>query len=212
MRSLLDPSRVRRLLCIGAHSDDLEIGCGATVLRLLRESPGCAVTWAVFCAAGERGEEARAAAEDMLKDAGDARVVLYEFRDAHLPARWGDVKAAMGELRSSKPDLILTHRHDDAHQDHRLLGELTMQGFRDHATLGYEIPKYDGDLGRPTLYAPASEGDFSRKLAALEHFRTQREKHWFDDATFRGLARLRGLECAAASGLAEAFYPRKLCI
>ena len=212
MQALLDPTRVRRLLCIGAHSDDLEIGCGATVLRLLRQSPGCVVTWAVFCAGGGRGGEARAAAEEMLRQAGEARVVLFEFRDAHLPASWGEVKAAMGELRSSEPDLILTHRHDDAHQDHRLLGELTMQAFRDHATLGYEIPKYDGDLGRPTLYAPASAADFAAKLAALGHFASQRDKHWFDDATFRGLARLRGLECAAASGLAEAFYPRKMCI
>ena len=211
MQSLLEPSRLRRLLCIGAHSDDIEIGCGATVLRLLRESPGVRVTWAVFCGGGERGDEARAAAEEILGDA-DADVRMFEFRDAHLPGHWLGAKAAMGELRASEPELILTHRHDDAHQDHRLLGELTMQAFRDHSVLGYEIPKYDGDLGRPTVYAPASEADFQRKLDALKHFRSQLDKHWFDDATFRGLARVRGLECAAPSGLAEAFYPRKLCI
>ena len=214
MTSLTDISRARRILCIGAHSDDLEIGCGGTVLRLLRERPGqVTVTWCVFAADGVRGEEARAGAARVLAGAADARLVLHAFRDAHMPGQWLDVKAAMGAIRDGlrdvPPDLIFTHRPDDAHQDHRLLAELTAQAFRDHAILGYEIPKYDGDLGQPNVFAPIAREDLDGKCAALEAFASQRGKHWFDEETFRGLARLRGLECASPTRYAEGFYCRK---
>lgn len=213
MKSLIDLSRVRRLLCIGAHSDDIEIGCGATVLRILRESPRVEVTWTVFCAAGERGLEAKAGAAAMLQSHG-ANVLLHGFRDAHLPAAWADVKAAFATVREacSEPDLILTHRRDDLHQDHRLLAEMTGQMYRNHGVLGYEIPKYDADLGRPNVYVAVGENDLSEKLGALEAFKSQRDKHWFDNETFRGLARIRGLECNSDSKYAEAFYCTKMSI
>ena len=213
MANLTDLSRVRRLLCVGAHADDIEIGCGATVLRLLREAKNVAVTWCVFAGDARREQEARRAAELLLKDAADVRLVFGGFRDAHLPGSWLDVKAAMGDLRSAEPDLIFTHRADDAHQDHRLLAELTAQIFRNGETiLGYEIPKYDGDLGRPNVFAPASAADVEAKCRALDCFESQRDKPWFDDETFKGLMRLRGGESASPSRYAEGFYCRKWTI
>ena len=209
MRPLIDLGRVRSLLCVGAHSDDIEIGCGATVARLARENPGLRVTWVVFCGDSERSDEARAAAGDLLDSAHMPTVVTLGFRDAHLPAVWADAKAAMSEF-SGDYDLIFTHRRDDRHQDHRLLAELTDQVFRDHAKLAYEIPKTDADLGRPNVYVPADTIDFDRKLRALRRFRSQHGKAWFDDDTFRALARIRGLECNSPSRLAEAFYTDKL--
>ena len=210
-------TRARRLLCVGAHSDDVEIGCGATVLRLLREARAngrpMSVTWAVFAGDEQRQAEARNAASVMLADAAEADVICHGFRDAHLPGSWLDVKAAMGRLREAAADLIFTHRPDDAHQDHRLLAELTAQTFRGGATiLGYEIPKFDGDLGRPNVYAPASAEDVEAKCRVLDGFRSQRDKQWFDDETFRGLMRLRGLECASPTRYAEAFYCTKWII
>lgn len=204
-------SNVRRLLCVGAHSDDIEIGCGATVLRLLRELPNLKITWAVFCAAGKRGDEARAACET-LTGRHDVNLRLLEFRDAHLPGDWMNVKAAVGALRDSEPDLIFSHRLDDRHQDHRLLAEFTGQTFRDHTILGYEIPKYDGDLGQPNVFVPCSECDLKRKCRACDVFKSQQSKQWFDDDTFRGLARIRGIECNSPTRFAEAFYCRKLSI
>lgn len=212
MQTLSDLTRVRRLLCIGAHSDDLEIGCGATLLRLLRENPNVHVTWCIFAAAGERGEEARRAATRLLCDAAEVRLVCHSFGDAHFPGEWMAVKKAMASLSDAKPDVIFTHRTDDAHQDHRLLGEMTAQTFRNHLVLAYEIPKHDGDLGQPNVYAPASEADLEMKCRVLTEFRSQRDRHWFDDDTFRGLARLRGLECASPTRFAEAFYCRKWVI
>ncbi|MEL7238220.1 MAG: PIG-L family deacetylase, partial [Planctomycetota bacterium] len=143
------------------------------------------------------------------KDASSVDVVVHGFRDAHLPGDWLGVKKAMGELRDVDPDLVFTHRADDLHQDHRLLGELAGQTFRDHLVLSYEIPKFDGDLGRPTLYAPCSEADLEAKMRACDAFNSQRGKQWFDDETFRGLARIRGIECNSPSRYAEAFYCRK---
>ena len=208
MLSLIDPTRLRRVLCIGAHSDDVEIGCGATVLRLLRVVPNLKVTWCVLCGGGVRGDEARASAER-----AGVEVVTHAFRDAHLPASWADVKKAVSDLRGLEPDLVFAHRHGDAHQDHRLVAELVDQTFRDHVVLGYEIPKFDGDLasqGQPNVFAQASRDDLEAKCRLLDAFASQRDKHWFDDETFRGLARIRGLECASPTGYAEAFYCRKL--
>ena len=210
MTPLLSTHNLERLLCIGAHSDDIEIGCGATILRLLRERPSLHVTWAVFCASGERREEARAAAEQLLEGAGSVDLRLMECRDAHLPGSWLDVKALVGSLRDAEPDLIFSHRHDDRHQDHRLLAEFTAQTFRDHTVLAYEIAKYDGDLGQPNVFVPCSEEDLAAKCRACEHFASQQGKQWFDDDTFRGLARLRGLECNSPTRFAEAFYCRKM--
>ncbi len=199
------------ILCIGAHSDDIEIGAGATLLRLIRENPEMRVVWVVLAAAGVRGEEARASAEAFLDGAGASTLVLEGFQDSYFPRDWAAIKQCFDGLRAHAPDLILTHYGQDLHQDHRLVSEFTWNTFRDHMIFEYEIPKYDGGLGSPNVFAPASIADADRKIDLLARkFPSQAGKHWFDDLTFRGLMRLRGLECCAPEGLAEAFYARKL--
>jgi LmbE family N-acetylglucosaminyl deacetylase len=198
------------VLCLGAHSDDIEIGAGATLLRLARENPGVRIVWVVLAANGVRGEEARASAARFL-DGANAEVLLQGFRDGHFPAQWAEIKAFFETLKRFAPDLVLTHYGQDLHQDHRVASELAWNSFRDQLILEYEIPKWDGGLGSPNLYVPASVADADAKIAALmQCFPSQAGKHWFEDLTFRGLMRLRGLECAAPEGLAEAFYARKL--
>lgn len=199
------------ILCLGAHSDDIEIGAGATVLRLIRENPGARIVWVVCAAAGTRGDEARASAARFLEGAGNAELVLQEFRDGHFPHQWAELKAFVETLKKHAPDLVLTHYGQDLHQDHRTLSELTWNTFRDHLILEYEIPKWDGGMGSPNVFVPAATADADAKIALLmECFASQAGKHWFDDLTFHGLMRLRGLECNAPDGLAEAFYARKL--
>jgi LmbE family N-acetylglucosaminyl deacetylase len=202
----------RSVLAIGCHSDDIEIGCGGTLLALLEANPELAVDWVVLAAPGERGAEARASAEAFMAGASDSRVEVHEFRDGFLPYVGGEVKDVFEALKGRvDPDLILTHTAHDAHQDHRLACELTWNTFRNHLVLEYEIPKYDGDLGRPNVYMPLSAEIADRKIALLEqHFRTQLGKHWFDGETFRGLMRLRGME--SVSRYAEAFTARKLVL
>lgn len=201
------------ILCLGAHSDDIEIGAGATVLRLVRENPKTRVVWVVLAAGGRRGEEARASAARFLEGAGAAEVLLQEFRDGHFPVQWPEIKAFFETLKPFAPDLVLTHYGKDLHQDHRVVSELAWNTFRDQLILEYEIPKWDGGLGSPNLFVPASVADADAKIGALmQCFPTQAGKHWFDDLTFRGLMRLRGLECAAPDGLAEAFYARKVAV
>jgi LmbE family N-acetylglucosaminyl deacetylase len=199
------------VLCLGAHSDDIEIGAGATVLRLVRENPGVRIVWVVLAANGRRGEEARASAARFLEGAGGAEVLLQGFRDGHFPVEWAEIKAFFETLKRFAPDLVLTHYGQDLHQDHRVVSELAWNTFRDQLILEYEIPKWDGGLGSPNLFVPASVADADAKIAALmQCFPSQAGKHWFEDLTFRGLMRLRGLECCAPEGLAEAFYARKL--
>lgn len=214
MRSLGWPD-LGTVLCLGAHSDDIEIGAGATVLRLVREHPAVRIVWVVLAGAGRRGEEARASAARFLAglEGGAAEVVVREFRDGHFPVQWAEIKAFLETLKPVAPDLVLTHYGKDLHQDHRTVSELTWNTFRDQLILEYEIPKWDGGLGSPNLFVPASVADADAKIAALlDCFPTQAGKHWFDDLTFRGLMRLRGLECNAADGLAEAFYARKVAV
>ena len=168
------------------------------------------VDWCVLSAPGARGDEARASAEDFLKGA-KAQIHLADFRDGYLPAERAAVKDWLEGLKRLKPDVILTHAREDAHQDHRLLCELTWNTFRDQLILEYEIPKWDGDLGQPNLYIELSEEILSRKIELLHrHFGSQRSKAWFDEETFRGLARLRGMECRQR--YAEAFFARKLLL
>lgn len=201
-----------RVLCLGAHSDDIEIGCAATLLRWMREYESVEVAWAVLSAAGARGDEARASARELLQPAAATDIVLGDFQDAHLPADFARAKAFIGELRQRiDPDVVLTHRLDDRHQDHRLVAELTWQTWRNHLVLEYEIPKYEGDLGQPNLYVPVSAEIAGLKTGHLSrHFGSQRSKDWFGDETFLALMRLRGIECRAPSGLAEAFVARKM--
>jgi LmbE family N-acetylglucosaminyl deacetylase len=202
---------VRRVLCLGAHSDDIEIGAGATVLRLLRESPGVEVRWVCFSGNGQRHAEARASAELFLRDAAARSLVLHGFQDTLFPSQHVEIKRAFEALKPFDPDLVLTHYRDDRHQDHRTISELTWNAFRAHQIWEYEIPKWDGDLIQPNLYVPVEPGDLDAKLAGLmAAFGSQRSKHWFDEETFRGLARLRGLESNAR--YAEAFVARKFVV
>lgn len=206
--------RPLRLLALGAHADDVEIGAGATLRRLLHEHPGTEVRYVVFAAEGERAEEARKSAAFFLAGAGSAQVELHAFRESYFPYDGAAVKDAFEALKQSfSPDLVLTHWGGDAHQDHRTLSELTWNSFRDHLVLEYEIPKYDGDVGRPSLFVPLSRAEAEAKVAALmEHFGTQRSRRWFTPDTFFALLRLRGVECNAPGGFAEAFHCRKWLI
>jgi LmbE family N-acetylglucosaminyl deacetylase len=202
---------LRTVLALGAHSDDIEIGAGATIRRIVREVPGARVVWAVLSASGARGEEARASAARFLDGATGAEVLLQGFRDGYFPAQWAEIKAFVETLGRFEPDLVLTHHGLDLHQDHRVVSELAWNTFRDHLILEYEVPKWDGGLGSPNVFVPASAADADAKVAALmQCFPSQAGKHWFDELTFRGLMRLRGLECRAPERLAEAFYVRKL--
>lgn len=205
---------LRTVLAIGCHADDIEIGAGGTLLRLTREIPGLEVHWVVLAASGDREDEARASAAAFLAAAGSAHVVVHGFRDGFLPYDGGRVKEVFEELKAVvDPQLVLTHRSDDLHQDHRLACELTWNTFRRHAILEYEIPKVDGDLGRPNAYVPLPEELALEKADLLDRFfGSQRSKHWFDRDTFLGLMRLRGLEAVAPGRYAEAFHARKLVV
>ncbi len=207
-------SGVRRVLCLGAHADDIEIGCGGTLLRLLAEQPEAQIQWVVFSAAGERRDEALHGAELFLAGSAKHEVVIHDFPDRLFPTAWEPIKQQFDALRASfSPDLVFTHRRDDAHQDHRVVADLTWCTYRDHWVLEYEIPKYEGDLGNPNVFAPLTRDQLERKVACLtEAFASQRDKPWFLPDTFRGLASLRGLECRAAESLAEGFYCRKLTL
>ena len=205
--------RQLQILCLGCHSDDIEIGCGGAILRLAAQYPECAIHWVVLSAQGARAEEARRAAE-LFAGTRLQKPLLKSFPDAFLPYVGGDVKAVFEELKSAvSPDLIFTHNGNDAHQDHRLVSELTWNTFRDHFILEYEIPKYDGDLGRPNVFFPLEPDVYQKKVRYIvDTFQSQRGKMWFEAETFLGLMRLRGMECNAPSGYAEAFYCRKMVL
>ena len=205
---------LRRVLAIGAHSDDLEIGCGGTILALTRANPGLAVDWVVLARAGDGRTRRAGAPRCSSRGAAASSVEVLGFRDGYLPHTAAEVKDAFEELKERvEPDLVLTHTRDDLHQDHRLVCELTWNTFRDHIVLEYEIPKWDGDSGRPNVYVPLEEDVVDEKLDLLGgHFGTQRGKDWYDVEVFRGLMRMRGMECAAPSGYAEAFVARKLSL
>lgn len=202
-----------RILCLGAHSDDIEIGCGGTLLQLAA-STHVEVRWVVLSGDDRRADEARCAASLFLADVSNVEVTVQRFRDGFFPYIGGEVKEFFEELkREESPDLIFTHHRDDLHQDHRLVAELTWNTFRDHVILEYEIPKYDGGLGSPNCFVPISDEIRSRKIAYLMRaFGSQRDKRWFTDATFSGLMRIRGVECASPAGYAEAFFARKLVL
>jgi LmbE family N-acetylglucosaminyl deacetylase len=212
MLRLLPERSPLRLLCLGAHADDIEIGAGGAILTLLARHPGSHVRWVVFSAPPERAAEARASAAAFLADAATAEVEVHDARDGFFPAAFASLKEIFESLkRDLRPDLILTHVREDHHQDHRVLAELTANTFRDHLVLGYEIPKYDPDLGNPNVFVPLDLDVAERKVAALmTHFATQRSRRWFVPETFFALMRLRGLQAAAPSGLAEGFYGAKL--
>ena len=199
------------VLCLGAHSDDIEVGCGGTVLRLLVELPGANVHWIVLGASGERAEEAVASANLFLRKAGQRQILVEGFRDGFFPYIGGEIKDYFERLKGEvSPDLILTHARHDLHQDHRLVSELTWNTFRDHMILEYEVVKYDGDLGAPNLFVRLPEEICLRKARILmECFRSQRARAWFTEDTFLSMLRIRGVECNAPERYAEAFYCRK---
>lgn len=204
---------VRRILCIGAHADDIEIGCGGTILRLLAESTR-EVRWVVFSGNEQRQEEARASAGGFMKSAGSSTFQQHAFEDGYFPAHWREIKSQMAELaRVYAPDLVFTHRLEDRHQDHQLLAQLTWNHFRSPMIWEYEIPKYEADLGSPNLYVRLDETVCQRKIDLLtESFPSQRDKPWFDEETFWSLLRLRGTETDCRRGYAEAFTVRKMAI
>ena len=202
---------LRKVLCIGAHCDDIEIGCGATVLRLAELHPDADVHWVVLSSSPVRSAEARTSAERFLGGVKRRDVEIKEFRNSFFPFDGARIKEYFEELKGRvTPDLVLTHTRNDLHQDHRLTCELTWNTFRDHFILEYEIPKYDGDLGAPNFFVPVTIEQCEAKVTnVLDCFASQRDKPWFTRDTFMALMRLRGVECNSPSGHAEAFYCRK---
>lgn len=207
-------TRELQILCLGAHSDDIEIGCGGTILRLAQEHPNCVFHWVVFSAIDVREAEAIHAAAQFVPAGRLKGPLLKTFPDAFMPFMGAEVKRVFEELKQSvSPDMIFTHNRKDAHQDHRLLSELTANTFRDHLILEYEIPKYDGDMGQPSVFVPLDTETYQKKVRIImDAFQSQHSKRWFQPDTFLSLMRLRGMECNAPSGYAEAFYCRKLTL
>ena len=212
--SLLEGTGAKRILALGAHSDDIEIGCGGTLLRLISERRDLEITWVVFCSTPERAREAQASAESFLEGVQHRQVLVKSHRDGFLPWSGAAVKEDFEQLkRQVQPDLILTHYREDRHQDHRTVSDLTWNTWRNHLILEYEIPKYDGDFGSPGFFCPLSEATLEKKIRlVLAAFPTQAGKSWFSADLFRAVARIRGMECAAPDRYAEAFYCRKAVI
>jgi LmbE family N-acetylglucosaminyl deacetylase len=205
---------VSRVLCLGAHSDDIEIGAGGTLLKLTEQAPDLEICWVVFSAPGLRTDEARSSADEFLSGVTRKQVKIGSFRESYFPSEWPSIKEWFEEIKATFiPDVVFTHYRDDRHQDHRVLSDLAWNTFRDHLILEYEILKYDGDLGQPNLFVPLPEQLCDRKIDLLmKHFKTQSAKHWFTSDTFEAMHRVRGIECASPTGRAEAFYCRKIVL
>jgi LmbE family N-acetylglucosaminyl deacetylase len=205
--------RPLRVLALGAHPDDIEIGAGGTLIRLLEERPATQLQWVVLGATPARAAEARAGANAVGGGAGRLEIVIGDLPDGRFPAHYDQLKDQVEALKAGRPDLVLGPRLEDRHQDHRLLAEVVWQTFRDHLVLEYEIPKYEGDLASANVYVPLTDAHLAAKLAVLnEVFPSQQGRHWFSDETFRAVLRLRGIESNAASGWAEAFTARKIVV
>ncbi len=205
--------RATRILCIGAHCDDIEIGCGGTLLKLLARG-SCDVTWVVFSSSPQRAAELRVSSRLFLRRAHHSHLVSYEFRDSYFPGDYTTIKDTFGQLRSlPDPDLVFTHHHADRHQDHRLLSELTGNLFRRHLVLEYEIPKLEGGLTTPNAYVQLTRAQVNAKVRALlKSYPSQRRRPWFRAETFEALMRLRGVEAGAGTGWAEGFHAAKINI
>ena len=210
----LNTDHVRSVLCLGAHPDDIEIGCGGTLLSLLKARPELEITWVVFGAQGARVDESRRGAEHFLGSRAADRVIVKGFRDSFFPYHGVEIKEFMEQVRDEcSPDLIFTHHRHDMHQDHRVLAELTWCAFRNHLILEYEIAKYEGDLGRPNCYFPLEESICRRKIdLVVESFPSQHDKRWFTEDAYWALLRLRGVECHSPTRFAEAFHAPKITL
>jgi LmbE family N-acetylglucosaminyl deacetylase len=210
----LPTDRTPVILCIGAHCDDIEIGCGGSLLTLFNSRKDLQITWAIFSGNKQRKDEARASAESLFADELGVTLSLHDFPDGRLPYVGSTVKDAVEELKANiDPDLIFSHWDGDRHQDHRFLSELTWNTFRDNLILEYEIPKYDGDLGNPNLYISLSQRVAEQKVMhILRSFPSQQDRQWFSQDLFDSILRMRGMECRAESGRAEAFHCRKLVL
>ena len=208
--NLPDTNQPLKILCLGAHCDDIEIGCGGTILELT-ESRAIDCTWVVFCSNEIRAAEAKQCAEKFLKKAEHKNIIIKDFRDGFLPYVGYEVKDFFEKIKQQvSPDLIFTHYRHDKHQDHRIISELTLNTFRDHLILEYEIPKYDGDMGQPNLHMSISCDVVTLKVEAIyQAYISQQEKKWFDENLFRSLMRVRGMEANSASLYAESFYLHK---
>jgi LmbE family N-acetylglucosaminyl deacetylase len=206
------PLGPRRILCLGAHSDDIEIGAGGTLLQLAQERLDLEVWWVVFSAPGRRAEEARQSADEFLSGIAKREIRIGSFRESYFPSEWPAIKDWFEEIKANfDPDLVFTHYRDDRHQDHRVLSDLAWNTFRNHLIFEYEILKYDGDIGHPNVFIPLAEQLCTRKIELLlKHFPSQSSRHWFSRDTFEAIHRIRGVECASATGRAEAFYCRKM--
>jgi LmbE family N-acetylglucosaminyl deacetylase len=207
-----DLGKVGTVLCIGAHPDDIEIGCGATILHMLERNPELSVHWLVVGCSMDRKTEALDAFHAWCGKRPTCKAYLLEFEDTLFPSMHVEIKRAIHELSATvNPDLIFTHRREDLHQDHRTLAEITWNAFRNHLILEYEIVKYDGDLGNPNLFVPISKETAERKLELLSSlFFTQQSKPWYSSGTFEAIMKIRGVEAKSESGFAEAFHARKL--
>lgn len=204
-----------KVLCLGAHSDDIEIGCGGTILKLAGEyKKNLEIVWVVFSANGDREKEARKSAETFLKDIKQKRIVTYKQRDGFFPFNGIEIKETFETLKKDfSPDIVFTHFRDDRHQDHRLISDLTWNTFRDHLILEYEIPKYDGDFGSPNFFVQLDEKICKQKNESIiKYFQTQKEKHWLTEETLTSVLRLRGIESGRSSRYAEGFYCRKIAL
>ncbi len=201
-----------KVLCLGAHCDDIEIGCGGTVLKLIEDYSNIAVYWVVFSSNEQRALEARVSSNTFLKEVSHKKVVIYNFQDGFLSFQGKEVKECFEELKQEfSPDLIFTHYRQDRHQDHRLISDFTWNTFRNNLILEYEIPKYDGDLGNPNLFVHLDEALCRRKIQYLmDAFITQNNKQWFTEETFRSILRIRGIESNSPSNYSEAFHCRKI--
>ena len=206
--------RPLKIMCVGAHSDDIEIGCGGTILRLLADNACVEVYWLVLGSSGERDREASQSAHEFLRGSYKKTIVVEHFRDGFMPYHGEKIKECFEKLKSSfSPDLIFTHYRHDRHQDHRLISDITWNTYRDHMILEYEIMKYDGDLGNPNFFVSLDRSICSSKIVLLlEHFKSQVQHKWFSEEAFWALLRLRGVECNALGDHAEAFYCRKTVI
>lgn len=203
-----------KILCLGAHPDDIEIGCGGTVLRIIEEVPHALFYWAVFSGSEKRVKEAREAAKVFLDDVKSRKIIIHRFRESYFPFVGASIKDCFEKLkREFYPDIVFTHYRNDAHQDHCLISSLTWNTFRNSLIIEYEIPKYDGDLATPNLYVHLNESQVRKKIdSILGNFTSQKEKPWFTEETLRSILRIRGIESNAPSNYSEAFHCRKIVV